>query len=86
MGLTASCHRMKKPLGAADERIIAFKKAKQLVGCARDADTHAFADGAHDMVCFAKPQRSRGTEIEAVVAPIDLQCLREASGAAREVQ
>src|ERR1041385_3443462 len=77
---------MKKPLGAADERIIAFKEAKQLMGCARDANAHAFADGAHGMVCFAKPQRSWAAEIDAVVTAIDLQRLREASRAAREVQ
>lgn len=77
---------MKKALGAADERIAAFKKAKQLVGGAGDADAHAFADEARGAVDLAEPKFFVGAEIDTIMAAIDLQSLRKTPRAAREIQ
>jgi len=76
---------MKKPLGAADERIAALKKAKELVGSARDADAHAFACGADGMVDFTEPEFLVRAKVDAIVAAVDLQRLRKTSRAAREI-
>lgn len=76
---------MKKPLGAADERIAALKKAKELVGSARDADAHAFACGADGMVDFTEPEFLVRAKVDAIVAAVDLQRLRQTSRAAREI-
>ncbi len=77
---------MKKQFGAADERTPSFKKTKQFAGRAGDADAHAFADGAPGIVDFAKPEFFILAEIDAIMAAIDLQRLREAAWAAREIQ
>src|SRR5215469_2893103 len=78
--------RLKEPLGAAHERIAAFKEAKQFVGCAGDADAHTLADAGHGIVDRAKPEFFVRAEIDAVVPAVDLQGLREAPRPAREVQ
>ena len=85
-GLPRSRRWLKKPFWTAHERIAAFKKTKQLVGSPRDADAHGFADGTHGMVDFAKPKFFIPTKIDAVMAAVDLQRLRETPRAAREIQ
>lgn len=77
---------MIEPLGAADEGIPALKKTKQLIGGARDADAHAFAEATGGMADFTEPEFFICAEINAIVATIDLQCLCQAPRAAREIQ
>lgn len=73
-------------LGAAHEGIAAFEETEQLVRGAGDADAHAFADAADGMVDFAEPECFIGAEVDAVMAAVDLQSLREAPRAAREIE
>ena len=75
-----------KPFGAADEGVAALEKTEQLVGGACDANAHAFADGADAMVDFAEPEIFIFAEIDAIVAAIDLQSLREATRPAGETE
>ena len=75
-----------EPFRATDEGVATLKKTKQLIGGAGDADAHTFADEAGGMVDFAEPEFFVCAEINAIVAAIDLQRLREASRTAREIQ
>lgn len=85
-GLAGFWRGMKEALRSADEGIAAFKEAKEFIGGAGDADAHAFADGTNSMINFTEPECFVFAEIHAVMAAIDLQGLREAPRAAREVQ
>src|SRR5579864_1027706 len=78
--------RMKEALGAADERIATLEEAKQLVGSAGDADAYTLGDGTRWMIDLAKPKFFVCAEIDAIMAAVDLQSLREAPRAAREIQ
>ena len=86
MDVEALWRPMKEAFGATDEGIAAFEETKKLIGGTGDADAHALADGARRMADFAEPEFFVFAEVHTIMAAIDLQSLREAAWAAREVQ
>jgi hypothetical protein len=72
--------------GAAHKGIPTLIEAKREIGGAGDADANGFPDGADGEVCFAEPERAGGTEIEAIVAPVNSKGGGEPAWATSEIE
>src|SRR6266404_6640683 len=71
---------------AANERILSFVKAVELMYLTRDADANADPNFACRFHGGAQPERAFVTQVDAIRSFVDIHCFRETPGASRKVR